>query len=125
MHQYTGSHLLTYSHTYLFTRVLIYSLSHLLVRLLTHLLIYLLVSISYVKAFISLSLILIYCFGVLGVVDSKRYNEDVPMFNDSITGFMHSMPVTSWFFIGIEALPFVTEMVDTYLLTHTLTLSLS
>ncbi len=69
------------------------------------------------KAFVSLVLIIIYCFGVLGVVDSKHYNEDVPLFNDSISGFMYAMPVTSWFFIGIEALPFVTDMVINHSLT--------
>jgi hypothetical protein len=99
----------TYLLTHLLTYLLIYSLTY--IYLLTHF-------ISYIKAFISLVLILIYCFGVLGIVDSKRYNENVPMFNDSITGFMHSMPVTSWFFIGIEALPFVTDMVNTDSLAH-------
>ncbi|KAG6611579.1 putative amino acid permease YfnA [Phytophthora cinnamomi] len=62
---------------------------------------------------LSLVIVVIYCLGSLAYVDFAEYGA-VPNleFVDGFHGFMKSLPLAAWFFVGVEALSLSSDQVD-------------
>ncbi|GMF41226.1 unnamed protein product [Phytophthora fragariaefolia] len=62
---------------------------------------------------ISLVVAVIYCLGSFAFVDFAEYGADPKLeFVDSFHGFMKALPLTAWFFVGVEALSLSSDQVE-------------
>jgi len=62
---------------------------------------------------VSLSLILLFCVGSLKWVDfTHNVIHEQPLFVNGMLGFMRVLPLPAWFFVGVESLSFVADMVE-------------
>lgn len=62
--------------------------------------------------FVSIAIVVLFCFGSLLYVSFVKYTNDPNMqFVSGFDGFMKALPLAPWFFVGVEALPLASDQV--------------
>ncbi|GLE09121.1 hypothetical protein PINS_up020710 [Pythium insidiosum] len=64
---------------------------------------------------VSLSLLLVYCFGMLRLIDLTgiAHLDDAQLFVGGFTEAMHAFPIAAWLFLGVEAMNLASRDVET------------